>query len=93
MSRTDLNFLISVSRFEQVELMNYREIERFNAISDSGKTYVVICQQEIVEVSSMSGSSTVAGMKRIILSTGDAVNYVNDRTFTVVHTGETIHRA
>ena len=59
MSRTDLNFLISVSRFEQVELMYYREIERFKAISDSGKTYVVICQQEIVEVSSMSGSSTV----------------------------------
>jgi hypothetical protein len=71
-----------------------REVERFKAIGDSGRTYAVVVRQWINTGRTLSGQSQAGpGSKDFILDNGAHVNPTDDPdAFVIPETNEIIHR-
>ncbi len=72
--------------------MDEEEIERFGVETESGAHYTLSLIQEYQTISSMSGRERVAGLRRYDVRGGGHANYVDERTFKIVATGETARR-
>lgn len=72
----------------------YREeIDRFEAKDDDGKIFTVVEYQHMIEVTPISGPTSIAkGTKELFLTNGHSVEYIDDETFKVIETGKIIRR-
>lgn len=69
------------------------EIDRFQAKDDDGQLFTVVEYQHMIEVTPISGpTSIVKGTKEMLLTNGHSVEYIDDETFKVVETGKLIRR-
>jgi hypothetical protein len=65
------------------------EVSRFKAIDDEGKRYTIIEMQRFIHAKDMDGEEMKArGLKRLMLRSGEPVNYIDDSTFEIVRTGK-----
>ena len=70
-----------------------KEIDRFNAKTDSGISYTIVVYQEYIQCNTLSNTSEmVEGTKRFVTSSGKAVNAIDSDTCQIVGTGEIVHR-
>lgn len=73
--------------------MTEAEIDRFSVQTESGTRYTLSLIQEYRMISSMSGGrERIEGMRRYDLLDGGHANYIDDRTFKIVATGEIARR-
>ena len=64
---------------------------KFTAKSDSGRTHTIVIYQEWIDASTMDDpGAKIPGMKRLATSSGEAVNRIDEKTFQIVATGETV---
>jgi len=69
------------------------EVERFHAKTDNGKDYIIVHYQEYISVASHDDPhGEIKGLKRLVTSEGDTVNYINPTTFKIVSTDEIVHK-
>jgi hypothetical protein len=70
------------------------QIDRFNARAEDGRLFSVVIYQEFVDGTAIGDEAKkwIPGMKRIALSDGSSVNFVDQNTFRIVQTGEIIRR-
>lgn len=61
--------------------------------ADDGTIYEVEEIQEYSDASSFDGEEWIEGLKRLELSDGSHVNYIDDDTFQIVATGKLLRRA
>jgi hypothetical protein len=70
-----------------------RETRRITCRDDAGNQHTVIEYQEIIPAPSFGDpSAKIFGMKRLTLSTGDHVNFIDENTFKIVATDQIIRR-
>jgi hypothetical protein len=71
-----------------------REVDRFHAVDDDGRTYTVIVYQDFHQQQSLSGPPKfVPGSKDLRLSDGSYLSPTDDPdTFKIVETGKPIRR-
>jgi len=73
--------------------MNDKLIEQFIAKGDSGRKYTVLCYQKQIPAGSHDDqNAAIPGLKRLVTSDGKDLNYQDEKTFTLVQTGEIIRR-
>ena len=73
--------------------MKEKLVEQFNTRNRAGDLVRLYVYQEFVDAGNFDNPhATLPGMKRIETEDGDYVNYVDDQTYTVVSTGETLKR-
>lgn len=74
--------------------MSKREVERFSAISDSGKHYTIVVYQNFIDVTTLNSQNReeLPGLKSMITSTGLTVNYIDPNNFQIVQTGEHLRK-
>lgn len=65
-----------------------QEFEEFEAVADDGTVHTIVCIQEYVD--DLSGP--IKGMRRLELLDGSPVNYIDDSTFKIVHTGQIVRK-
>lgn len=66
-------------------------IEEFNTHAPDGRTVRLYVYQDIIHAGTFQDPhATIPGLKRIETEDGDAVNYIDEQTFTLVVTGETL---
>jgi hypothetical protein len=65
------------------------EIGRFKGITAGGKEYIIVQYQEFIS----SSSGEVPGMKRYRTSGGLDLTYIDQGTFKVVMTNETVNKS
>lgn len=70
-----------------------REVDRFQAISDTGEIYTVI-EYQIYEVFHSFGSQSneLLHQRDLVTTTGLSVNYIDDNTYMIVATGVVLKR-
>lgn len=59
-------------------------VDQFEAVGDDGRRYTVITYQTMKQFRTLSGTSTVPGLKRHALANGSHVNEMNDGTFQIL---------
>lgn len=71
-----------------------RQIDRFDAKTDDGRVFSVVVYQEFIDATSIGDKARkwIPGMKRITLSDGSPVNYIDANTFKVFGTDEIIRK-
>lgn len=70
------------------------EIDRFHALSDSGKEYTIIVFQDLLDASTMDNiEEEIPGRKRMKTSTGMPINFIDSNNFVIALTGEHLHKA
>jgi hypothetical protein len=68
-----------------------RKVRSFKAQRPNGQVVMIDEYQEFIETTSKGNQREwLPGLKRLVLQGGGAVNFVDDKTFTVVSTGETL---
>ena len=73
--------------------MNERLVEQFDAHVTSGNTVRLYVYQDFIDAGSYDNpNATIPGLKRLVTAEGKHVNYVDDNTFKIVGTGETLKR-
>ena len=73
--------------------MTERLIEQFNTRNDNGDLVRLSVYQQVIDAGHYKDPhATIPGVKRIVTEDGEHVNFVDDETFTVVSTGETLKR-
>jgi len=61
------------------------EIDRFEAVDASGKTYTIVAYQEFIVTRSHSGNtSRIPSLKRLETIDGKPVNFIRENTFDIV---------
>lgn len=68
------------------------EIERFEAVSEAGQTYTIVCLQDQIDTSTVEGHATIPMLKRFVTASGEVCSQVDDETFVVAQTNETLRR-
>ena len=69
------------------------ETNRFPVISDHGRQYVVIEEQDYITVNALSSPpEEIQGLKSLSTTTGYSVNYIDDNTFKIVETYDIVHK-
>lgn len=76
--------------------MSYKQprlVEEFQAISDAGETYEISVYQDFIDGGTLDKPTNwIPGMKKMLLQDGGHVNWIDDNTFKIVSSGETIRR-
>ena len=73
--------------------MDEQLINEFDTRAPDGRTVRLFEYEEIVPAGNMKNpNATIPGLKRLETEDGQSVNFVDDRTFTLVATGETLER-
>lgn len=73
--------------------MSRREIDRFEALGDSGRLYTVVVWTENVLFRRLSGNSLkLSGPTELTLDDGRDVSPIDDRSFRIVDTDEVLRR-
>lgn len=66
-------------------------IEEFDTRASDGRMERLYVYQQIIDAGTLDDPhATIPGLKRIETADGHAVNFVDDQTFTLVSTGETL---
>jgi hypothetical protein len=69
------------------------EVDRFRAISDAGKEYILIVYQSFIPTPTRDDPhGEIEGMKSLFTSTGLHVNYIDSKTFKIVETNEIVRK-
>jgi hypothetical protein len=69
-----------------------REVSRFQAKTDNGKTYTIIEYQEYTEVKTFDGQNeALPGLRELVTTDGLHVNYAAG-VFRLVTTNEILHK-
>lgn len=68
------------------------EFARFRCLGDDGSSLIVIDVRRSSLVRGPCGTRSFPGARRLMLSTGEVVRYVDPETFEVVISGELIRR-
>lgn len=70
-----------------------KEIDRFTATADSGKTYTIIIFQEYIPSGTLdSPHDMIEGLKSVLTSSGARVNRIDSDTYQIVQTGEIVRK-
>jgi len=70
-----------------------KEIERFQAVSDSGNKYTVLIYQKFIDASTAEDPNKyIPGIKSARTLDGQPLNRIDDKSFEIVETGEIITR-
>lgn len=73
--------------------MHEEEIERFGVETENGDSFTLSLIQEYRTISTISGGrQRIAGLRRYDVWGGGHANYVDERTFKIVATGEMARR-
>ena len=68
------------------------EFARFRCLGDDGSSLIVIDVRHSNLVKGPSGARSFPGARRLMLSTGEVVRYIDPETYEVVVSGELIRR-
>lgn len=68
------------------------ELSRHRCTGDDGAAVTVIEYRHVDVTSGASGTRTYPGARRLMLSTGEAVRYIDSETFEVIASGELLRR-
>lgn len=69
------------------------EIDRFKAVSDSGKEYTILVMRDMIDASSHDHADAwLPGMKHLITSTGLGVTRIDAETFKVSGSDEVFRK-
>lgn len=69
------------------------EVDRFRCMSDDGTCLTVLEHRHIAIVDVEGKTRSLRGARRLALSTGERVRYIDANTFEVVDTGELLRRS
>ncbi len=70
-----------------------REVRRIVCQDDSSNTYTVIEYQQVIEARLLSGEvERMDGLKRLVVSGGGNVNFIDEDTFQIVSNGKIIRK-
>ena len=68
-------------------------VEQFDARNANGQVYRLYVYQDIIDAGTFDDPhATLPGMKRIVTGQGQHVNFIDDNTFKIVATDETLTR-
>lgn len=69
-----------------------RQTRRFRAQRENGEIVMIVEYQEFIDTTSLGSKARewTPGLKRLELEDGGPVNFVDEHTFTIVTTGETV---
>lgn len=71
----------------------WQELTRsIECVDDDGGRHLVDEYQEVRETSDLSGTHVLRGLKDMRLRGGGPVNFIDENTFRIVRTGQTIRR-
>lgn len=68
------------------------EKQRHHCRADDGSEHTIIEYQEIIESQTMTGHHSVPGLKTLRDSRGRHCNFIDDDTFEIVETGQTVRK-
>lgn len=68
-------------------------VARYRCLGDHGFPFTVIEFQHFATIQTPAGIRRQQGARRLTLGAGEAVRYIDARTFEVVPTGELLRRA
>ena len=63
----------------------YKETDRFCIKTLDGEEHVVVETTEFINITSMSGTDSIPGLKTFITANGDKVNYKGGNRYTIVN--------
>ncbi|AIC88213.1 gp64 [Burkholderia pseudomallei] len=66
--------------------------DQFEAVDKDGTKYTVVVRQDEIDTSTLSGRSSILGMKEFRLSNGEPLNRVSENVFRLVRSGVEITR-
>lgn len=69
-----------------------KEVERFKAIDEDGKTYTIIITQKFIISRTHDGTSRIPSLKDAETSDGRPLNRIDDDTFDLVGYGKHLSR-
>lgn len=69
------------------------EVHRFRCLSDDGTCLTVIEHRHVAIVDVEGKTRSLPGARRLALSTGERVRYIDADTYEVVDTGEVLRRS
>jgi hypothetical protein len=68
------------------------ELGRHRCVGDDGGIVTVIEARHVDVIPGASGTRVYPGARRLALSTGEAVRYIDSETFEVIDSGELLRR-
>lgn len=68
------------------------ELGRHHCTGDDGAAVTVIEYRHVETIPGTSGTRTYPGARRLALSTGEPVRYIDGETFEVIASGELLRR-
>ena len=73
--------------------MTEKLVEQFDTRKTNGQVVSLYVYQDMIDAATMDDPhATLPGMKRIVTSLGQYVNFIDEKTFKIVVTDETLTR-